>query len=146
MIYFDSTFLLKLLVAEADSPKVVQYVQRQNDVIASSAIARTEVVAALHRKHREGAIPHSAMLKAHSQFLREIEVGRVVSISFTRSVIDRVEEAFQKLPTTIFLRAGDAIHLATAVEAGFKEIYSNDRRLLAAAPHFKLKGVNPLAK
>jgi predicted nucleic acid-binding protein len=146
MIYFDSTFLLKLLVAEADSAKVVQFVQRQNDIIASSAIARTEVVAALHRKHREGAIPHSAMLKAHSQFLREIEVGRIVFLMFTPSIIDRVEEAFLNLPANVFLHAGDAVHLATAVEAGFKEIYSNDRRLLAAAPHFKLKGINPLAK
>jgi predicted nucleic acid-binding protein len=57
-----------------------------------------------------------------------------------------VEDAFQKLPPTIFLRAGDAIHLATASEAGFKEIYSNDRHLLAAATLFKLKGINPLAR
>ncbi len=64
----------------------------------------------------------------------------------TPRVIEDVHQAFLKLPPNIFLRAGDAIHLATAAENGFKEIYSNDKHLLAAAPIFKLKGINPLAK
>jgi predicted nucleic acid-binding protein len=38
------------------------------------------------------------------------------------------------------LRAGDAIHIVSAVEAGFNEIWTNDRHLLAAAAHFGLKG------
>jgi predicted nucleic acid-binding protein len=67
-------------------------------------------------------------------------------LGFTPAIIARVEEGFRKLPANVFLRAGDAIHLATAAENGFKEIYSNDKHLLAAARVFKLKGINPLAK
>jgi predicted nucleic acid-binding protein len=40
----------------------------------------------------------------------------------------------------MYLRAGDAIHSAAAEEAGFTEIWSNDRRLLEAAPAFGLTG------
>jgi len=146
VIYFDATFLVKLIIDEPGSGKVLEFVRERDEVIASSITSRVEVISALHRKHREGVITQGSMLKAHRQFFWEIEAGRISCIVLSRSIVERVEDTFQKLPPTIFLRAGDAIHLATAVEAGFKEIYSNDKHLLAAAPLFKLKGINPLAK
>jgi len=39
-----------------------------------------------------------------------------------------------------YVRAGDAIHLASAKDAGFQEIWTNDRRLLQAAQYFDLVG------
>jgi hypothetical protein len=51
-----------------------------------------------------------------------------------------VESAVQNLPANVLLRAGDAVHLVTAKLAGFSEIWTNDRRLLQAAPHFGLTG------
>ena len=38
------------------------------------------------------------------------------------------------------LRAGDAIHTATALETAETEIWTNDRHLLAALAHFGLAG------
>jgi predicted nucleic acid-binding protein len=40
----------------------------------------------------------------------------------------------------MYVRAGDAIHLAAAQGAGFADIWSNDKRLLEAAPAFGLTG------
>ena len=146
MIYFDATFLVKLHVREPGSAIIAEMVRNKNEVVATSIIAKMEVAAALHRKYREGEITQAAILRAHDQFLREIEVGRIAPIGLTPATVERVEVTFRMLPMTTFLRASDALHLATAADNGFKEIYSNDKHLLAAAPLFKLKGINPLAK
>jgi antitoxin (DNA-binding transcriptional repressor) of toxin-antitoxin stability system len=37
-------------------------------------------------------------------------------------------------------RSGDAVHLATALEIGELEVWTSDRHMLAAAPHFGLIG------
>jgi predicted nucleic acid-binding protein len=43
------------------------------------------------------------------------------------------------MPRTVFLRAADALHLTCAQEHGVPEIYTNDRHMVAAARHFRLK-------
>jgi predicted nucleic acid-binding protein len=56
--------------------------------------------------------------------------------------LERAALVYGRLPATIFLRATDALHLSTASESGFREIHSNDLKLLSAVPHFGLRGVN----
>ncbi len=58
----------------------------------------------------------------------------------TDRVLRQVEVLVRTLPRSMFLRAGDAIHIVSAVDSGFNEIWTNDRHLLAAAAHFGLKG------
>lgn len=43
-------------------------------------------------------------------------------------------------PRETFLRTADAVHLATARELGEREVWTNDRHMLAAAPYFGLTG------
>jgi predicted nucleic acid-binding protein len=43
-------------------------------------------------------------------------------------------------PASLYLRSGDAVHLATALEIGELEVWTSDRHMLAAAPHFGLIG------
>lgn len=57
-------------------------------------------------------------------------------------VVARLTQAYTLLPKTIPLRSADAIHLACAAENGCRDIFSNDPRMLDAASHFGVKGVN----
>lgn len=46
------------------------------------------------------------------------------------------------MPGIVFLRSGDALHLACAEEHGFQEVYTNDRHRLATARHFRVTRVD----
>lgn len=63
-----------------------------------------------------------------------------VSLRVTDRLLYRVESLTAGLPPDAYIRAGDAIHLASAADAGFEEIWSNDRHLLAVAPRFGIGG------
>jgi predicted nucleic acid-binding protein len=103
-----------------------------------------EAASTFHRKLREREVDYGSFRASTQQFQDDIDSGKIHLQALTEEIIEHVEQTFLRLPSTTFLRAGDAIHLATAAEHGFKEIYSNDRHLLAAAPIFRLKGINPL--
>ena len=45
------------------------------------------------------------------------------------------------LPKSISLRSADALHLACAREHGLRDVYTNDRHMTAAAPHFHVSAI-----
>jgi predicted nucleic acid-binding protein len=145
-MYLDTTLLAKLYVKEPDSELARKFVEGTYQRPVCSILGKMEIRATFHRKLREGQITAEYLKAIHFQFETDVFNERIEWIQMTNTIIDDVQQAFLHLPANLFLRTGDAIHLATAAEAGFKEIYSNDRHLLAAASIFKLKGINPLAK
>ena len=66
--------------------------------------------------------------------------------SVTSELLEQARKAVLDLPSTVFVRSGDALHLACAEEQGFQQVYTNDRHMLKAARHFHLTGVNVLAE
>jgi hypothetical protein len=58
----------------------------------------------------------------------------------TESLLRKTAMLMRSPPPDVPLRAGDAIHTATALETGETEIWTNDRHLLAAVAHFGLAG------
>src|ERR1700687_1051926 len=64
----------------------------------------------------------------------------------TSELLEKARKAVLDLPSTVFVRSGDAVHLACAEEHGFPEVYTNDRHMLQAAKHFHVTGVNVLGE
>ncbi len=77
-----------------------------------------------------------------SQFAEDVSAGCWSFFPITASLMQHVRRMYYEAPKQLLLRASDALHLICAKEHGFREIYSNDKRLLAAAKHFGLKGRN----
>ncbi len=145
MIYFDSAYIARCYLPEPGHAEVVALASR-SPKIACAEIARIEVASVFHRKLREAAIPAAVHRELCLQFDEDISAGAWILLPLTKALIVRAQTTYRTLPATLFLRSADCLHLCAAAEAGFKEIYSHDRHLLAAAPHFKLKGIDLTAR
>ena len=73
-------------------------------------------------------------------FLDDLSSGPITATPVTERLLRRVEMVTRALPRICYLRTFDALHLVTAADVGFVEIWTNDRHMLAAAPHFGLRG------
>jgi predicted nucleic acid-binding protein len=99
-----------------------------------------EIACVFHRHVREGTLSAAQSIRLRALFLEDIENEVWNLVPMTNRLMHRVEFMTRKLPSACFLRAGDAIHIVSASEAGFNEIWTNDRHLLAAAAHFGIVG------
>jgi predicted nucleic acid-binding protein len=138
-LYFDTAYLGKCYWNEPDGSPVRELAQRA-DGLYSSAICIAEMACLAHRKVREGPVTPADALIRRNLFLEDVTTGVVTAVPITDRLLRKVETATRALPQSCYLRTFDALHLVTAVDSGFLEIWTNDRHMLAAAPHFGLTG------
>jgi len=93
-----------------------------------------------HRKVREDPASRVDAGIRQNLFLEDLNSGVITPVPVTERLLRRVETAARAVPDTCYLRTCDALHLVTAADLGMVEIWTNDRRMLAAAPHFGLRG------
>lgn len=139
MSYFDSAFIAKFYLEEPESDAIRKLAESIGEVHCV-LFGRLEVASAFHRKWREGAFFDAAFREISDQFADDCAAGLWQWLPASGALVEAASAAIRRLPKTVFLRSADALHLTCAREHGFDAIYSSDRHVLAAAPHFKLKG------
>jgi predicted nucleic acid-binding protein len=140
VIYFDTSYIVRLYLEDPGWQKVREVAASYH--VACCLLGRAEALAAFHRKFREGILNHQEMRVLIEQFEKECDEGAFQWLPFSAAVVAGLSRTYSSLPKSMHLRAGDAVHLACAAENRFKEIYSNDQHLLAAAHSFGLRGQN----
>jgi len=141
MIYLDASYIVKCYLNGAGSRKVLALVQERRG--RSCALhSRVELFSAVHPRVREKHLCARDAATVWKRFESDELSGLWHWLALTENVIRRACDVFEKLPADVFLRSSHALHLACAAENRFAEVYSNDRILLEAAPHFGLDGIN----
>lgn len=139
-LYLDTAYVAKCYLNEPDADRVRKLVREQSG-LTSSAWCRAELACIIHRHVREGALARAQARGLHDLFLGDVRDG-VWSLSpVSTELLETIEGKLRRLRRrNLFLRAGDAVHLGTASEHGFREIWTDDRHMLAAAPAFAPRG------
>lgn len=126
--YLDTSALVKLVVAEAETAPLRRWLRKEDRDPVSCDLARAELLRAVRRNAPDRAVRARAVLNT------------VTLLEVTTSTF----EAAERLDPTI-LRTLDAIHVGAAVELGddLEAIVAYDERLADAARANGIKVVAP---
>lgn len=138
-LYLDSAYIAKCYLNEPDA-SAVRGLVRGRARLTSSVWCRAELACVFRRHVREGGLDPQAAQELHDLFAHDVQANIWTLIPVSTRLLDTLDTRLRGLPADLYLRAGDAVHLHTAAEGGFGEIWSNDRHLLAAAGAFGLRG------
>jgi predicted nucleic acid-binding protein len=141
--YFDTAYLAKCYLNEPGADQVRELAYTSVG-LASCELARLEFATILQRHLREGHLTRRELRTVLKDFATDEQSGVWRWFGVTPELLERARTAVLEIPPTVFLRSNDALHLACAAEQGFQTVHTNDRHMLAAAPHFRLTGVNVL--
>lgn len=138
-LYFDTAYVAKCYVNEQDGARVRE-LARGASGLSTSAWCRAEIACVFHRHLRGGSLTPTQVRTLATMFEDDVGDGVWDIIPLSEGLLRSVADRVARLPRSVYIRGGDAVHLVSAQTAGLTEIWSNDRHLLAAAPHFGLTG------
>ena len=130
MRYFDTSFLVPLILPEATSEPIAGFFEAlPADDLAVSHWTRVEFASLLAREVRMGGLDAAAAREAGMRFETMVGESFVVLLP-SRDDFDRAKDWLGHFETG--LRAADALHLAIAGNRGAGAIYSLDKLMIAA--------------
>lgn len=138
-LYLDASALVKIYLPEAGSQELDYALLGRRDLIVSD-LAVTEIISALARRRREGAINPQAVARLHRAILADIDSGlfhRVDLLPAIHREAERLLLFLQKTP----VRAADALHLALATASNAASIATFDKRMTEGARYLGFNAV-----
>lgn len=138
MLYVDTSVLVALCTNEPKTTAVVKWYAACTDDLASAAWCVTEFASAMGIKQRSGQLTETQAQTAWLQFERmcanDLQLLPVEAKTFHRAALLTME-------ASAGLRAGDALHLACAMEAKAEGLVTLDVVLAKNAKRVKVKPV-----
>lgn len=130
MLYFDTSFLVPLVLPEATSDRIGAFIRGlDTEQFTVSHWTRVEFSSLIAREVRMGGLDAQAAVQADARFEAMVDGSFAVLLpnaddfNLARQYLGRFETG---------LRAGDALHLAIAGNRRAGAIYSLDKTLLNA--------------
>ena len=131
-LFFDSSALVKRYVEEAGSQNVIDLCSIADNIIVS-IICYPEIISAVCRLKREGKFTQAQIVQVKRELSADLAEANMLGLN------EAVIEQAASLLETNTLKAMDALHVATALEASVDLFVSGDDLQLKAAKKSGLK-------
>ena len=128
-IYLDSSALAKLYVPEAESEILDTFLRGRRDLMISD-LCITEVISAVARRRREGALEVGQANQIRDALLSDANSFRRLDLA---PFIHRAAERMLLFTESVPLRTLDALHIALALSGEATCVVTFDNRLSEAA-------------
>jgi len=140
VILCDTSTIAKFYVFELESAAVRDRLDAEDSVCVSELV-RVELMGVFHRRLRDGKWSRDEFLNTAGQFAADDIRGYWAWLPLNTRILDAAAKTFTTLPTSVFLRASDCIHLVTAIHHDFAAIFTHDKHQTIAAATLGLEPV-----
>ena len=140
MILCDTSTIAKFYVFELESAAVRTRLDAE-DAVCVSELVRVELMGVFHRRLRDGKWSRDEFLNAAGQFAADDISGYWTWMPLNTTIVEAAAKTFTTIPTSVFLRASDCIHLVTAIHHNFPAIFTHDKHQTVAAATLGLESV-----
>jgi predicted nucleic acid-binding protein len=136
MIYFDTSFLVPLIMQEPTSKRIELFMRQLDPTrFTISQWVRVEFSSVVARDVRIGKLERKAAQRANSEFESKIDESFDVLLPAAEDY-ELAKHYLMRFETG--LRPGDAFHLAIASNHRAHSIYSLDKAMIKAGAHLGL--------
>ena len=130
MVYVDTSALVALLTAEPETARMRAWFEANTLPLVSADWCAVEFTSALAAKRRAKQLRPAHVTRAHAAF-DSLTAGGLRLLPLSRATFVRAAELCGAPDSA--LRAGDALHLASALEAGAQTLAGLDATMNEAA-------------